>query len=146
MSLVFCSINNFWIFRSSTFHHDMLLPISFYNNKKVSLYKPVYKNLFLIKNFYLLDTFLSGFLLKPKLKKSFLCFCFDIYFKINLVLLLGFEVVHAKNCIRKILNLRYYATFKVRKFESLFYKINTFLQKITTCIGLQTEQILYVNI
>ena len=26
-------------------------------------------------------------------------------------------------------HLRYYATFKVRKFESLFYKINTFLQK-----------------
>ena len=125
---------------------DMLLPINFYNNKKVSLYKPVYKNLFLIKNFYLLDTFLSGFLLKPKLKKSFVCFCFDIYFKINLVLLLGFKVVYVKNCIQKILNLRYYATFKVRKFESLFYKINTFLQKSTTCIGLQTEQILSVNI
>ena len=100
--------------------------------------------MFLIKNFYLLDTFLSGFLLKPKLKKSFLCFCFDIYFKISLVLLLGFKVVHAKNCIRKTLKLRYYATFKVRKFESLFYKINIFLQKIITCIGLQTEQILYV--
>ena len=125
---------------------DMLLPISFCNNKKMSLYKPVYKNLFLIKNFYLLDTFLRGFLLKPKLKKSFLCFCFDIYFKINLVLLLGFKVVRVKNCIRKILNLRYYVTFKVRKFESLFYKINTFLQKSTTCIGLQTEQILSVNI
>ena len=92
--------------------------------------------MFLIKNFYLLDTFLSGFLLKPKLKKSFLCFCFDIYFKISLVLLLGFKVVHAKNCIRKTLKLRYYATFKVRKFESLFYKMNTFLQKTTTCIGL----------
>ena len=26
-------------------------------------------------------------------------------------------------------DLRYYATFKVRTFESLFYKINTFLQK-----------------
>ena len=42
--------------------------------------------------------------------------------------------------------LRYYATFKVRKFESLFYKINTFLRKTTTCIGLQAEQILYVNV
>ena len=41
--------------------------------------------------------------------------------------------------------LKYYATFEVRKFESLFHKINTFLQKITTCIGLQTEQILPVN-
>ena len=42
--------------------------------------------------------------------------------------------------------LRYYATFKVRKFESLFYKINTCLQKTITCIGLQTEQIFSVNI
>ena len=42
--------------------------------------------------------------------------------------------------------LRYYATFKVRKFKSLLYKLNTFFQKITTCIGLQTEQILFVNI
>ena len=30
--------------------------------------------------------------------------------------------------------LRYYATFKVRKFESLFYKINACLQKTTTCM------------
>ena len=30
--------------------------------------------------------------------------------------------------------LRYYAIFKVRKFESLFYKLNTSLQKSTTCI------------
>ena len=43
-------------------------------------------------------------------------------------------------------NLRYYATFKVRKFESLFYKTSTFLQKTTTCIELQTEQILSGNI
>ena len=42
--------------------------------------------------------------------------------------------------------LRYYATFKVRKSESLFYKINTFLQKITTCTGPQGEQILSVNV
>ena len=42
--------------------------------------------------------------------------------------------------------LRYYATFKVRKFESLFYKINTCLQKIATCIVLQAEQIFSVNI
>ena len=39
----------------------------------------------------------------------------------------------------------YPATFKVRKFESLFYKINTCLQKTTTCIGLQAEQIFSVN-
>ena len=42
--------------------------------------------------------------------------------------------------------LRYYATFEVRKFESLFYKINTSLQKTTTCIGLQAEQIFSANI
>ena len=42
--------------------------------------------------------------------------------------------------------LRYHATFKVRKFESLFYKITTCLQKTTTCIRLQTWQIFSVNI
>ena len=41
---------------------------------------------------------------------------------------------------------RYYATFKVRKFESLSYKINTCLQKTITCIGLQAEEIFSVNI
>ena len=50
-SLAFCNIKNFL---------------------KLSLYKPVYKNLFLIReNFYLLnllDTFLGGFFLKAKLK------------------------------------------------------------------------------
>ena len=39
--------------------------------------------------------------------------------------------------------LRYYATFKVRKFESLFDKINTSLHKAT---WLRTEQIFSVNI
>ena len=42
--------------------------------------------------------------------------------------------------------LRYYATFKVKKFESLFYKINKCLQKATTCTGLRAEQIFSVNI
>ena len=41
---------------------------------------------------------------------------------------------------------RYYATFKVRKFGLLFYKITTCLQKTITCIGLRTEQIFSVNI
>ena len=41
--------------------------------------------------------------------------------------------------------LRYYATFKLRKFESLLYKIDTCLQRATTCIGLQAEQIFSVN-
>ena len=34
----------------------------------------------------------------------------------------------------------------MRKFESLFYKINTFWWKTATCIGLQVEQIFSVNI
>ena len=42
--------------------------------------------------------------------------------------------------------LRYYATFKVRKFGSFFYKIKTCLQKPTTCIGLQADKALSVNI
>ena len=42
--------------------------------------------------------------------------------------------------------LRYYATFKVRKIESLFFKINAFLQQAITCNGLQAEQIFTVNI
>ena len=41
--------------------------------------------------------------------------------------------------------LRYYATFKMRKFES-FYKINTCLQKTTIYIGFRPEKILPVNI
>ena len=45
-----------------------------------------------------------------------------------------------------MIHLRYYATFKVKKFESLFYKINPCFQKATTCIGLQAEQIFSVNI
>ena len=44
------------------------------------------------------------------------------------------------------ISLRFYATFKVRKFESLFYKINTCLQKATTCIWLWAEEIFSVNI
>ena len=40
----------------------------------------------------------------------------------------------------------YYATFKVTKFESLLYEINTFLGKTTTCIGLQVKQIFSVNV
>ena len=35
---------------------------------------------------------------------------------------------------------------EMRKLQSLFYKINIFLQKITTSIGLQTEQVLSVTI
>ena len=43
-------------------------------------------------------------------------------------------------------NIKVYATFKERKFESLFYKINTCLQKNTTCTGFRAEQIFSVNI
>ena len=42
--------------------------------------------------------------------------------------------------------LRYYATFKVRKFESLFYKINACLRKTATSFGFQVEQIFSVNL
>ena len=42
--------------------------------------------------------------------------------------------------------LRYYATVKMRKFESLFYKINTCLQITTTCNELRAQQIFSVNI
>ena len=41
---------------------------------------------------------------------------------------------------------RYYATFKVRKFVSIFYKINTFLPKTTTPVALEAEEIISVNI
>ena len=47
--------------------------------------------------------------------------------------------------LSEIVTLRHYATFKLKKIESLFYKINTFLQKSTTCIGFQAEQILCVS-
>ena len=61
------------IFRVSAFY-----PSVSYNYKKLSIYKIVYKNLFLIKNVYLLDTFSCHFFLKPKLNKYFSCFCFEI--------------------------------------------------------------------
>ena len=38
------------------------------------------------------------------------------------------------------------SAFKVRKLESLFYNINTYLQKTSTCIGLQAEHIFSKNI
>ena len=56
----------------------------------MSFYKSVYKNLFLIrKNFYLI--LFGWFLFETKAKKSFLYFPFDIYFKANLVVPLGFK-------------------------------------------------------
>ena len=61
----------------------------------------------------------------------------NILFYINYILKRGSHLT---------INLRYYAILKVRKFESLFYKINTCLQKTTTCIGLRAEQIFSVNI
>ena len=42
--------------------------------------------------------------------------------------------------------LKYYATFKIRRFESFFYKMNIVLQKTISCIGLQAQQIFSVNI
>ena len=53
-----------------------------------------------------------------------------------------------KKLLKILFILRYYATFKVKKFESLLYKINTFLKKkqTITCFGLQVEQIFSVSI
>ena len=50
------------------------------------------------------------------------------------------------NQMTRLFWLRQYTVFKVRKLESLFYKINSCLQKTTTCIRLQTEQILSLNV
>ena len=44
-----------------------------------------------------------------------------------------------KTPLTHLTHLRYYATYKVDKFEPFFYKVNIFLQKTTTCIGLQAE-------
>ena len=57
-----------------------------------------------------------------------------------------FSYSRGKIILKQTGNLRYYATFKVTKFESLFYKINTCLQKTATFIGFQAEQIFSVNI
>ena len=47
---------------------------------------------------------------------------------------------HGLDRFRQFLRfLKYYPTFKVRKFESLFYKVKTFLQKSTASTGLQAE-------
>ena len=48
--------------------------------------------------------------------------------------------------VESVTLLRYYATFKVRKFDSLFYKIDTCLQRTTTSNGLKSKQIFSVNI
>ena len=42
--------------------------------------------------------------------------------------------------------LSYYATSNVRKFESLFCKLDTYQQKTNTCTRLQEEQIFSVDI
>ena len=42
---------------------------------------------------------------------------------------------------RNVARLRYYATFKVRKVELMFCRVNIFLQKTNTCNRLQAEQI-----
>ena len=51
-----------------------------------------------------------------------------------------------KNGSVSILDVKVYATFKLRKFERLLYTINTILQKTITFTGLQAEQIFSVNI
>ena len=58
-------------------------------------------------------------------------------------IVLVFDIV---DLVLVFLLLRYYATIEVRKSESPFYKINTCLQKTTTCMGLQAEEKFSVNI
>ena len=55
-------------------------------------------------------------------------------------------VLSAAGFFSVFFNLRYYATFRVRRFYSLLYKINSFFQKTSTCIGLRVEQIFSVSI
>ena len=45
--------------------------------------------------------------MKPKLNKSVPCFLFEIYFKINLVLSLGFKVINVKNLHSKNLKRKF---------------------------------------
>ena len=47
---------------------------------------------------------------------------------------------------KMLVRLKYYATYKVKKFEPLFYKIDKRLQKATICIGLQAEEIFSVKL
>ena len=60
--------------------------------------------------------------------------------------IISYRVRDLTNRFFEIHSWTYYATFKVKNFESLFYKINTRLKKTTTCLGLRVEQILLVNI
>ena len=60
------------------------------------LIQKFYKNLFLIKNAYLLDTFLGGFFFFETKAKQIFSVLFDIYFKFNLVVPLGFKVINVK--------------------------------------------------
>ena len=55
---------------------------------------------------FLIKRIFTFFFLRPKLNKSFLCFRFDIYFKVYLVLWLVFKItnvenLHSKNLKRK---------------------------------------------
>ena len=76
---VFCSCKKFWIFRGSAFYHSFFIIT---RNWK--------------KSFDLLDAFLGGFFLKKKPNKPCPNFYFDICFKINLVLALGFNFINVK--------------------------------------------------
>ena len=70
--------------------------------------------------------------IKKKVSQLFLC---SIVMQ-NIQILHGGQVMFVVACFSLKLSLKSYATFKVRKFESLFYKITACLQKTTTCIGL----------
>ena len=62
---------NVLIFRSSTFHHSVS-----YNYKKLSLYKLLYKIVFLIKKSLLICHFLEPFLFETKVRQIFLMLSF----------------------------------------------------------------------
>ena len=70
-----------------------------------------------------------------------------INFKLNKPVYLGLPILEMSKILMYEIWYDYIKVCeKVRKFESFFYKINTCLQKTTTCIGLRVEQIFSVNI
>ena len=72
---------------------------------------------------------------------DFLAVCLNYSFKDNVIVKKKCKNIesYSLNENAQIRDLKYYATFKVSKFELLLYKSNTLLQKTTTCIGLQVE-------
>ena len=76
-------------------------------NWVISEYKSIYKNLFLVNKHLLTSYFFGSFLFETKAKQTFPSFHFDIYFKINPVLPLGFKVINVKNLHSKNLKRKF---------------------------------------